>query len=45
MVGSNNESRIIYHKESCITCKKSISEIQRLKIDIKKRDFFKDPFS
>ena len=45
MTGSNNESRMIYHKESCITCKKSISEIQRLKIDIKKRDFFKDPFS
>lgn len=37
--------KIVLHKESCITCKKSISEIQRMKIDIQKRDFFKDPFS
>jgi arsenate reductase len=36
---------IIYHKSSCITCKKTISEIDRLKIDIQKRDFFKEPFS
>jgi arsenate reductase len=36
---------IIYHKPSCITCKKVISEIQRMKIDVEKRDFFKDPFS
>lgn len=39
------DQKIIFHKESCITCKKSISEIQRMKIDIKKRDFFKEPFS
>lgn len=36
---------IIYHKSSCITCKKVISEIDRMKIDIEKRDFFKEPFS
>jgi len=36
---------IIYHKSSCITCKKKLNEIERLKIDINKRDFFKDPFS
>ena len=35
----------IFHKTSCITCKKTITEIERLKIDIDKRDFFKDPFS
>ena len=36
---------IIYHKSSCITCKKTLSEFDRLKIDIQKRDFFKEPFS
>ena len=36
---------IIYHKSSCITCKRTISEIDRMKIDIQKRDFFKEPFS
>ncbi len=36
---------IIYHKSSCITCKKTLDEIDRLKIDIQKRDFFKDPFT
>jgi len=35
----------IFHKTSCITCKKTISEFQRMKTDIEKRDFFKDPFS
>jgi arsenate reductase len=35
----------IYHKPSCITCKKIISEAERMKSDIEKRDFFKDPFS
>ena len=35
----------IYHKPSCITCKKTISEVERMKADIEKRDFFKDPFS
>jgi len=36
---------IIYHKSSCITCKKTLSEIERMKLDIEKRDFFKEPFS
>jgi len=36
---------IIYHKSSCITCKRALSEIQRMKIEIEKRDFFKEPFS
>ena len=35
----------IYHKSSCITCKKTISEMERMKIDIESRDFFKDPFT
>jgi len=40
-----DSKKIIFHKDSCITCKKTISEIQRMKIDIQKRDFFKEPFS
>jgi arsenate reductase len=35
----------IYHKSTCITCKKAITEIERMNVDIEKRDFFKDPFS
>ncbi len=35
----------VFHKPTCITCKKTISEIERMGADIKKRDFFKDPFS
>ena len=35
----------IFHKSTCITCKKTISEIERANADIEKRDFFKDPFS
>lgn len=35
----------IYYKNSCITCKKTLGEIERMKKDIEKRDFFKDPFS
>jgi arsenate reductase (glutaredoxin) len=35
----------IFHKSSCITCKKSITIIERMKADIEKRDFFKEPFS
>ena len=37
--------KVIYHKDSCVTCKRAISEIQRMKIDIEKRDFFKEHFS
>ncbi|MGH1566878.1 MAG: arsenate reductase family protein [Nitrosopumilus sp.] len=35
----------VYHKPSCITCKKTITDIERVNADIEKRDFFKDPFS
>ncbi|MDX1441099.1 MAG: ArsC/Spx/MgsR family protein [Nitrosopumilaceae archaeon] len=41
----NSDAGIVYHKSSCITCKRTLDEMERLKIDIKKRDFFKDPFS
>lgn len=40
-----NDEKIIFYKETCITCKKSMSEIQRMRIDIQKRDFFKEPFT
>jgi len=35
----------VYHKPTCITCKKTITQIERMNVDIEKRDFFKDPFS
>jgi len=35
----------IYYKSSCITCKKTITEMERMKLDIDSRDFFKDPFT
>jgi len=35
----------IYHKSTCITCKKAITTIERMNADIEKRDFFKDQFS
>ncbi|WP_316507291.1 arsenate reductase family protein [Nitrosopumilus sp.] len=35
----------MYHKSSCITCKKGIEEMERISADIEKRDFFNDPFS
>ncbi|MBA4453712.1 MAG: arsenate reductase [Nitrosopumilaceae archaeon] len=35
----------VFHKPTCITCKKTISEIERMSADIEKRDFFKDPFT
>lgn len=35
----------IFHKTRCITCQKTIAELQRMKQDIKTRDFFTDPFS
>lgn len=44
MVKSKSNSEI-YHKSSCTSCKKIINEIDRMKIDIQKRDFFKIPFS
>ena len=36
---------VAYHKSTCVTCKKALTEIERMKMDIEKRDFFKDPFS
>ena len=35
----------VFHKPTCITCKRAISEIERMQKDIEKRDFFKEPFS
>lgn len=35
----------VYYKNSCTTCKKTLAEFERMKEDIEKRDFFKDPFS
>ncbi len=35
----------IFHKNTCITCKRAISELERMKKDLIVRDFFKDPFS
>ena len=35
----------VFHKSTCITCKKAITELERMKADLDKRDFFKDPFS
>jgi len=35
----------VFHKTTCITCKKTIIEIERMSKDIEKRDFFKDPLS
>jgi arsenate reductase len=35
----------IFHKTACITCKKTITEIELMNKDIEKRDFFKDPLS
>ena len=35
----------IYYKPSCITCKKAIAELDRMKIDLEKRDFFQEPLS
>lgn len=42
---SKKSEIITYHKSTCITCKKTITELERMKIDIEKRDFFKDPFT
>ena len=35
----------VLHKSSCITCKRTISEIKRMKKDIDTRDFFKEPLT
>ena len=35
----------IYYKNTCTTCKKALDVIARMKKDVEKRDYFKDPFS
>ena len=35
----------VFHKTTCITCKKAITEIERMSKDIEKRDFFKIPLT
>lgn len=35
----------IYYKPSCITCKRTISEVDRMKMGVEKRDIFEDPLS
>ena len=35
----------VFHKSTCITCKKTITELERMKQDVETRDFFKDPLS
>lgn len=35
----------VYYKPACITCKRVISEMERLKMDLQKRDIFKDALS
>jgi len=35
----------IYHKPTCVTCRKIISQVERMNADIEKRDFFNEPFS
>ena len=42
---SKKTKLIVHHKSTCITCKKTISQMERMNADIDKRDFFKDPFS
>jgi len=35
----------VFHKTTCITCKKTITEIEQMNKNIEKRDFFKEPLS
>lgn len=35
----------VYFKPTCITCKRTLSEMERLNLDIEKRDIFKDKLS
>ncbi|WKT58500.1 ArsC/Spx/MgsR family protein [Candidatus Nitrosotenuis chungbukensis] len=32
----------IYLKPTCITCRRAVTELDRLKLDVQKRDIFKD---
>lgn len=44
-IGMKKGKSIVYHKSTCITCKNTLSEIQRMRLDIEKRDFFKEPLT
>ena len=35
----------VYLKPTCVTCQRAISDLERLKMDIQKRDIFKDKLS
>ena len=35
----------VYLKPTCVTCQRSVSDLERLKVDIQKRDIFKDKLS
>lgn len=42
---SKKTNVFVYYKPACITCRKTLSEIDRMKKDFEKRDFFKDKLS
>lgn len=35
----------VYIKNSCITCRRFVTEMERLQVDMEKRDIFKEPLS
>lgn len=35
----------VYLKPTCVTCQRAVSDLERLKVDIQKRDIFKDKLS
>ena len=35
----------VYIKDSCITCRRVVTAIERLQVDMEKRDIFKEPLS
>lgn len=35
----------VYIKDSCITCRRVVTEMERLQVDMEKRDIFKEPLS
>lgn len=35
----------IFYKNACITCRRAISELEKTETDLKRRDFFKEPFT
>ena len=40
-----DKTDVVYFKPSCITCKRVISELDRLNADLKQRDIFKESLS